>query len=49
MSGLLFADDLVGVAETGPAFQSLMDVLYNYSKRWHFEPNVKNAVVIFHN
>ena len=34
MSGLLFADDFVGIAETGPALQSLIDVVHNYSKRW---------------
>ena len=48
MCGLLFADDFVGLAETGTALQSLIDVVYNYSKHWCFEANVKkSAVVIF--
>ena len=33
MSGLLFADDFVGITETGPALQSLIDIVHNYSKR----------------
>ena len=48
MSGPLFADDFVGLAETEPALQDLVDVVYNYSKCWRFEPNIKkSAVVIF--
>ena len=48
MSGLLFADDLVGVAETGSALQKLIDIVHVYSKRWRFEANVgKCAVIIF--
>ena len=48
MSGLLFADDFVGLAETGSALQKLIDIVHNYSKRWRFEANVKKcAVVIF--
>ena len=41
MSSLVFAYDFVGLAETGAALQSLIDVVYNYSKHWHFEANVK--------
>ena len=44
---ILLADDLVGLAETGPALQNLIDVVYNYSKCWHSEANVKSVVVIF--
>ena len=29
LSGLLFADDFVGIAETGRALQSLIDIVYN--------------------
>ena len=48
MSGLLFADDFVGLAESGPALQNLIDIVYDYSKRWRFEANVKKcAVVVF--
>ena len=48
ISGFLFADDFVALAETGPALRSLIDVVYNYSKHWRFEANVKkSAIVIF--
>ena len=48
LSGLLFADDFVGITETGRALQSLIDIVHNYSKRWRFEANVKKcAIVIF--
>ena len=43
ISGLLFADDFVGLAETRPALQSLIDIVHNYSKRWQFKANVKNV------
>ena len=46
MSGLLFADDLVGLAETRTTLQSLIDVVYNYSKCWHFEANVKKSALV---
>ena len=48
MSGLLFANDFVGLAESGPALQNLIDIVYDCSKRWRFEANVKKcAVVVF--
>ena len=48
LSTLLFADDFLGVAETRSVLQSVIDIVDNYSKRWHFEANVKkHAVVIF--
>ena len=48
MSGLMFADDFVGLAESGPALQSLIDIVHDYSKCWHFEASVrKYAVVVF--
>ena len=34
MSGLLFVDDFAGLAETGPALQSLIDIVHNLGKRW---------------
>ena len=46
MSGLLFADKFVGIAETGPALHSLIDIVHNYSKRWRFEANVKKCVIV---
>ena len=46
--GLLFADDFVGLAETGSALQILIDIVHNCSKRWRFEANVKKcATVVF--
>ena len=47
LSGLLFADDFVGIAETGSALQKLIDAVHNYSNCWRFEANLKCAVVIF--
>ena len=48
MPGLLFADNFVGLAETKPALQSLIDIVHNYSKCWRFESNVeKCGIVIF--
>ena len=48
MPGLLFADDFVGVAESKLALQSMITIIYNYSRRWRFEANVKKcAVVVF--
>ena len=41
MSGVLFADDFVGIAETRQALQSLIDIIHNYSKLWRSEANVK--------
>ena len=40
LSGHLFSDDYVGIAETGRALQSLIDIVYNYIKRWRYESNV---------
>ena len=47
MSGLLFANDFVGVTEIGPALKSLIDIVHNYSKCWRFEANVKNVQLYF--
>ena len=48
MSCLSFADDFVRLAETRPALLGLIDVVYNYSKCWCFEANIKkSAVVVF--
>ena len=46
MSGHLFADDFVGIAETGSALQILIDIIHNYSKRWRFEANVKKCAAL---
>ena len=48
ISDLLFADDSVGLAKTGPVLENLINVVNNYSKHWHFEANIRKiAVVIF--
>ena len=48
ISGLLFADDFVELAETGSTLQILINIAHNYSKRWRFEANDKKcAAVIF--
>ena len=50
MSGLLFVDDFVEIAETGLTLRCLIGIAYNYSKHWQFEANVKRcAFVIFQN
>ena len=49
MSGLLFADDFVELAETGSSLQILINIVHNYSKRWQFECNIKCATVVFSN
>src|SRR6185503_812188 len=45
---LMFADDIVLIAENKADLQVLMDITYQYSKRWRFLFNYdKSAVVIF--
>ena len=46
LSSLPFADDFVGVAETGSALQKLIGITHNYSKGWCFEVNVKKCAVV---
>ena len=46
----MFAEDFVGLADTGLDLQSLIDSVHNYSRRWRFEANIRKcAVVIFQN
>ena len=48
ISDLLFADYVVGLAETRTAFQILIDIVHNYNKLWQFGANVKKcATVVF--
>ena len=45
---LLFADDIVLTAESEEDLQILMDITYQYSRKWRFTFNLnKSAVVIF--
>ena len=46
LSGLLYPNDFVGIAETGPALQSLINIVHNYSKCWRFEANVKKCATV---
>ena len=49
-NSLLFADDFVGLSDSEQGLQALIDFVYAYSKKWHFEANVaKCAVVVFRN
>ena len=46
--GLSFADSFVGVVESKLALQSMTTIIYNYSRCWRFEANLKKcAVVVF--
>ena len=46
VSGWLFADDFVRLAETGPALQCLVDVVFNCGGRWRFEAGVGGCAVV---
>ena len=35
-----------GLAETRPALQCLIDIVFNYNNRWCFEANVKKCAVV---
>ena len=48
MSGLLFADDFVGVSESKENLQKLIDIVYKFCNRWRMRANVsKSAVMVF--
>jgi len=48
MGALMFADDYVGICESGEELQSMIDALYMYSRKYRFNANVsKCAVVVF--
>ena len=47
MFSLLFANDFVGIAETGSALQMSVNIVYNCSKHWQFEANVKKCAIVF--
>ena len=46
LSGLLFANDFVVVARLDQHYKKIIDIVHNYSKRWHFETNVKKCAVV---
>ena len=48
MTGMLFADDFVGVSDSRENSQKLIDVVHNYCNRWRLKANVsKSAVMVF--
>ena len=48
VGGLLFADNFVGVSESGEQLQSVRDVVHSYCRKWRLKANVsKSAVVTF--
>ena len=48
ISGLLFADDFVGVSDSKENLQKLIDVVHGFCNRWRLRANVsKSAVMIF--
>ena len=50
ISILLFADDIVLIAENRQDLEFLMQVTYEYSRKWRFNFNYeKSAVVIYSN
>ena len=47
-TGMLFADDFVGVSDSRENIQKLIDVVHNYCNRWRLKANVsKSAVMVF--
>jgi hypothetical protein len=48
LSLLMYADDIVLMAECESDLQQMLEVVYNYSKRWRFElSETKTEVVVF--
>ena len=48
VSLLLFADDIVLIAESPQMMQKMLDVVYNYSKKYRFRFNQsKSNIMIF--
>ena len=47
MSGLLFSNDFVRLAQTGSALHCLIDIVHNYSKSWRFKANIKKMPLLF--
>ena len=48
ISGLLFADDFVGVSDSKESLQKLIDVVHRFCNRWRLRANIsKSAVMVF--
>ena len=46
VGGLLFAEDFVGVSESGEQLQRVIDVVHSYCRKWRLKANVSNSAVI---
>ena len=46
MGACFFADDIVLLAESGEQLQSMLDVVYSYSRRWRLKFNVSKCGVL---
>jgi Reverse transcriptase (RNA-dependent DNA polymerase) len=48
VGALMFADDFVGMCDSGDELQSMINMIYTYASKYRFEANVsKCAVVVF--
>ena len=45
VGGLLFADDFVGVSESGEQLQRVIDVVHSYCRKWRLKANVSKSSV----
>ena len=45
MTGMLFADDFVGVSDSRENLQKVIDVVLNYCNRWRVKANVSKSAV----
>ena len=43
---LLYADDIVLIAETSPELQILLDIVWDYGKKWHFSFGTNKCQVV---
>ena len=46
VGGLPFADDFVGVSESGEQLQRVKDVVHSYCRKWRLKANVSNSAVM---
>ena len=46
IGGLLFADDFVGVSDSGESLQKLIDVVHAYCCKWRLKGNVRKSAVM---
>jgi hypothetical protein len=46
LSALLYADDIVLISENKWKLQKMLDIVYEYSKKWKFELNPKKSEVV---